>query len=111
RPSPSRSRVATPSTMSRPRSRTRRASHFSASLLRKDLFFSHADRPLSFFDSGLSSSCRDPAGPAAADLRGEAAGGRAHAGRLQHTEGADAAPRAPPARGHHRALAPGPRPQ
>jgi ribosomal protein S27AE len=39
-----------------------------------------------------------PAGPAAARLRGEAVGGRAHAGRLQHPEGVDAAPGPPPPR-------------
>ena len=39
-----------------------------------------------------------PAGPAAADLCGQAAGGRAHAQRLQHPEGEHAAPGAAPAR-------------
>ena len=41
---------------------------------------------------------RYPAGPAAPDLRGQAAGGRAHAGGLQHSEGVHAAPGAAPAR-------------
>merc|ERR1712176_376211 len=41
-----------------------------------------------------------PDGPAAPDLRGQAARGRAHALGLQHPEGVDAAPRAPPARWH-----------
>ncbi|KAH8619235.1 Ubiquitin 2 like Rad60 SUMO like Ubiquitin family Ubiquitin like domain [Trypanosoma vivax] len=40
-----------------------------------------------------------PAGPAAPDLCGEAAGGGPHAGGLQHPEGVDAAPGAAPARG------------
>nr|TKW32800.1 hypothetical protein SEVIR_2G191100v2 [Setaria viridis] len=39
-----------------------------------------------------------PSGPSAAHLRREAAGGRAHPGRLQHPEGVDAAPSAPPQR-------------
>ncbi|KAH8619240.1 Ubiquitin 2 like Rad60 SUMO like Ubiquitin family Ubiquitin like domain [Trypanosoma vivax] len=41
-----------------------------------------------------------PAGPAAPDLCGEAAGGGPHAGGLQHPEGVDAAPGAAPARRH-----------
>ena len=41
---------------------------------------------------------RHPPGPAAPDLRRQAAGGRPHAGRLQHPEGVDAAPGAAPAR-------------
>merc|ERR1711871_452008 len=40
-----------------------------------------------------------PAGPAAADFRGQAAGGRLHPGRLQHPEGVHAPPGTPPARG------------
>merc|ERR1712182_93116 len=40
----------------------------------------------------------DPAGPAAAHLRGQAAGGRPHAGGLQHPEGVHAPPGAAPAR-------------
>merc|ERR1719420_137555 len=39
-----------------------------------------------------------PARPAAADLRGQAARGRPHPGRLQHPEGVHAAPGAAPAR-------------
>merc|ERR1712094_111326 len=39
-----------------------------------------------------------PAGPAAAHLRGQAAGGRPHAGGLQHPEGVHAPPGAAPAR-------------
>ena len=39
-----------------------------------------------------------PSGPAAPDLRGQAARGRPHAAGLQHPEGVDAAPGAPPAR-------------
>merc|ERR1712146_125077 len=38
------------------------------------------------------------AGPAAPDLRGQAARGRSHAVGLQHPEGVDAPPGAPPAR-------------
>ncbi|BAT08678.1 Os09g0483200, partial [Oryza sativa Japonica Group] len=41
---------------------------------------------------------RYPSGPAAPHLRGEAAGGWPHPGRLQHPEGVDAAPGAPPPR-------------
>jgi ubiquitin len=41
-----------------------------------------------------------PAGPAAPDLCRQAAGGRPHAGRLQHPEGVDAAPGAASARRH-----------
>ena len=41
-----------------------------------------------------------PARPAAPDLRGQAARGRPHAVGLQHPEGVDAPPRAPPARRH-----------
>ncbi|CAK0818355.1 unnamed protein product [Prorocentrum cordatum] len=41
-----------------------------------------------------------PAGPAAPDLRRQAAGGRPHAVGLQHPERVDAAPRAAPARRH-----------
>merc|ERR1711920_1214403 len=41
-----------------------------------------------------------PTGPAASDLRRQAAGGWPHAVRLQHTERVDAAPRAAPARRH-----------
>ncbi len=44
------------------------------------------------------SSRRHPARPAAPDFRRQAAGGRPHAGRLQHPEGVDAAPGAAPAR-------------
>merc|ERR1711865_287311 len=39
-----------------------------------------------------------PARPAASDLRRQAAGGRPHAVGLQHPEGVDAPPGAPPAR-------------
>ena len=46
----------------------------------------------------LSLFCRHPSGAAAAHLRREAAGGRAHPGRLQHPEGVDAAPGAAPPR-------------
>ena len=48
---------------------------------------------------------RHPSGPTAAHLCGQAAGGWPHAGRLQHPEGVDAAPGAPPPRRHHRAVA------
>uniref|UniRef100_A0A0E0QS84 Uncharacterized protein n=1 Tax=Oryza rufipogon TaxID=4529 RepID=A0A0E0QS84_ORYRU len=41
---------------------------------------------------------RYPAGPAASHLRGEAARGWPHPGRLQHSEGVDASPGAPPPR-------------
>merc|ERR1712151_1197840 len=41
-----------------------------------------------------------PSGPATWDLRGEAAGGRAYAERLQHPEGVHAAPGAAPPRRH-----------
>ena len=41
---------------------------------------------------------RDSSRPAAAHLRRQAVGGRAHPGRLQHPEGVDAAPGAPAAR-------------
>ena len=46
----------------------------------------------------LSLFCRHPSGAAAAHLRREAAGGRAHPGRLQHPEGVDAAPGPSPPR-------------
>ncbi|CAM9826859.1 unnamed protein product, partial [Hapterophycus canaliculatus] len=39
-----------------------------------------------------------PPGPAAPDLRGQAAGGRPHPVGLQHPEGVHPAPGAPPAR-------------
>ena len=39
---------------------------------------------------------RYPSGPAASHLRGEAARGWPHAGRLQHPEGVHASPGAPP---------------
>ena len=57
------------------------------------------------------STCRHPPGPAASDLRWQAARGWAHAGGLQHPEGVHPAPGAAPARRHHRALAHRPRAQ
>jgi hypothetical protein len=52
------------------------------------------DRQCEGEDSGQGGH---PAGPAAAHLRGQAAGGRAHARGLQRAEGVDAAPGAAPA--------------
>jgi hypothetical protein len=56
-------------------------------------------------------SNRHPPGPTASDLRGQAARGWPHPGGLQHPEGVHPAPRAPPARRHHRALPRAPRAQ
>ena len=51
---------------------------------------------------------RHPPRPAAPHLCGQAAGGRPHAGGLQHPEGVHPAPCPPPAGRDHRALAPDP---
>ena len=55
-------------------------------------YWSHEDRCV------INLFCRHPTGAAAAHLRGEAAGGRPHAGRLQHPQGVHAAPGASPPR-------------
>ena len=67
--------------------------------------------PTHTYTHTFPSLSRHPPGPAAPHLRRKAARGRPHARGLQHPEGVDAAPCAPPARRHHRAVAADPRAQ
>jgi ubiquitin len=69
--------------------------------------FAHSCRCPFCVSSRLAFVRRNPAGPAASDLRREAAGGWPHPCRLQHPEGVHPPPRAQASWWYHRAVAAG----